>query len=476
VREELTELQLQLVFCAQADADSQKIRDEIIPQLMQSENIKVTRQGIVEMEEDRMEDILHPDAAEQRMERMEENMRKMADMQKQGSDIYFAGFSQMKRFPFFNDVASWFVPFYTHHPGVWRVWSNAKAQKFLRLITQVGAFCDSDKYSFVLAFDQVVSRLPQQMLEMVERGEATPMPVGGLVAMEEQQKPDFQRRVYLQNLFRFFRLFPYRSEFVSPFGPKPCIFFANSLFRGTALEQQMVGVASFLAKRKEFGAAMKVLENMESGGQDYQYQVLKGYLLTHRPEAGEQDAAQAAECYAQALRLQPGDERAMKGRARALMTCGQYAEALVIYEELLALPKASRSIELNTAVCLVNLKRYDEALRQLYKLNYELPDEPQANRVLAWTLTVTGKYAQAQKLYDQLLNTEKPQSGDLLNYGYCLWFQGDIAGTVATFRRYRESQQDTAIDREMLHTEYALIREHGISDTEIHLMLDAIGE
>ena len=54
---------------------------------------------------------------------MEESFQKMAEMQKQGTDIYFGGFSQMKRFPFFNELSNWFVPFYSHHPAVAEVYA-----------------------------------------------------------------------------------------------------------------------------------------------------------------------------------------------------------------------------------------------------------------------------------------------------------------------------------------------------------------
>ena len=81
-----------------------------MPDIMRNSNLTIGRLGIMEKEEDAIESILHQDADEKRMEQMEEKVRKMMDMQKQGSDIYFGGFSQMKRFPFFNDMVNWFTP------------------------------------------------------------------------------------------------------------------------------------------------------------------------------------------------------------------------------------------------------------------------------------------------------------------------------------------------------------------------------
>jgi hypothetical protein len=50
-RQELTELQMQLVYCMQADDDSQKIKNEIMPDLMKGSNMQMTRRGLVELEE-----------------------------------------------------------------------------------------------------------------------------------------------------------------------------------------------------------------------------------------------------------------------------------------------------------------------------------------------------------------------------------------------------------------------------------------
>lgn len=49
---------------------------------------------------------------------MEDTVRKVADMQKNGTDIYFGGFSHMKRFSFFNAAANWFLPFSSEQPDV----------------------------------------------------------------------------------------------------------------------------------------------------------------------------------------------------------------------------------------------------------------------------------------------------------------------------------------------------------------------
>lgn len=471
---ELTELQMQMQFCMSAEEDQKTIQNEIIPDLMRGNNLTFNRMGLEEMEDDPLEDILHPDAAEMKMERMEESMHRMMDMQKKGSDIYFAGFSQMKRFSFFSDVSNWFVPFYTDHPGISHIWNRSKAQRLLHTVMKLGAFCDSDKYSFALAFDQVLERLPKQMLAMIEKGEAMPMPVGGEVSGDEQRKPAFIRRLYLQNLYRFFRLFPQRSDFTDPFSPLGSVFFSKKLFHGTPLEQRMVEVASFLAKRYQHTAAVGVLSNVGSDHYDLGYHLLMGSLRMRREDALFYSPIDAMENYQEALKLDAANQRALMGYARACFVSEDYEQALEAYEQLLQQNPDHQGAQLNAAVCLTNLGRTEEAQKLLYKLNYLAPDDVAVMRVLAWTQTLGGKYEQAAKFYDKLLAIDKPQSSDMLNYGYCLWFSGDLNSAVSMFRQFLSDQKDASfsIEREFMEHEHDMILAHGMGDVEIQLMLD----
>ena len=87
----------------------------------------------------------------------------MAEMQRNGSDIYFGGFKQMKRYPFFYTLSNWFCPFYQEHPGLSNTTSKLKNSKFLDILQKNGPFCDSDKFSFALALATVVDKIPENM-------------------------------------------------------------------------------------------------------------------------------------------------------------------------------------------------------------------------------------------------------------------------------------------------------------------------
>ena len=90
------------------------------------------------------------------------------------------------------------------------------------------------------------------------------------------------------------------------------------------------------------------------------------------------------------------------------------------------------------------------------------------NKVLAWTLTCDGKYEQAIKIYQQLLD-DQVQMEDLLNYGYCLWFSGNISDATDCFSRYLKETGEQNIY--IIDSERALIEEKGITEAEQQMML-----
>lgn len=489
VRAELTELQIQMLYCVSAEDDTRTIQKEIMPDLLKHNNLHITRNGIEEREEDPMQDVLDPEASERSMEKVEESFRKMVDMQKAGSDIYFGGFSQMKRFPFFDNISNWFVPFYPEHPDIASLYEKPGDNKIARMVIDNGPFCDSDKYSFMLAFRQVMDRIPANMREMLSNGEAMGL---GSVDKTDKHTPAYIRRVYLQDLYRFFRLFPSRSMFANPFDTDRSdripyyIFFSNSLLRATEMGSSLGDIAAFMIKRKDYAGAAAVLGNYDDGVRDYQYYMLCGNVLlngNNRASVAERlPGVTAEQCFGRALELRPDDTKALVGYARSWFYEGNYTEASAAYGRLLEANPDSRTFRLNFSVCLTNLERYDEAMRILYKLNYEYPEDINVSRVMARALVGTGKYEQARKIYETMEEAGKSDDGDMVNRGYCEWFAGNNKAAADCFARCLKARYPDAgstVWREQGMTdvmvcERQFIKSHGITETDIQLMLDLI--
>ena len=417
VRQELTELQMQLLLTLNAEKDNDIIRREIMPDLMKNDSFQITRNGIEEIEEDPLEDVLHPDASEHRMEQLEATMQRMIDMQKQGSDIYFGGFAQMKRYPFFYDMSNWLVPFYIHHPDIAQFVDRMEFRQFAMSILTKGPFCNSDKYSFVIASMEVFSRLPASVKEMIKHNEASL----GELELGENQTTAYLRRLYLMDLYRFFRLFPNRAALNNPFEDTKqeydtLNFFSQPFFVGTPLDRQKHSVVRMMKKHHFESMAKNLLLGIPSEYHDAQYFIWTGQ-------------------YEQAVEMDPTNERALSAAARDAFSKKDYEKANGYYDRLLLLFPGKKNYMLNKAVCLVQLEDYEEALKLLYQLDYEYVDDVNVQRVLAWAQTCDNKLAQAEKVYEQIMKGQQVIGEDYLNYGYCLWLLGRIDEAAESFKK-----------------------------------------
>ena len=454
VCQELTELQIQLIYCLNEENASRTIQKEIMPDLLKNSS-KMMAQDIEGTEEERLEEVLHPEVSEERMEHLEASMRRMQDMQKEGVDVFYHGFSQIKRYPFFYDISNWLVPFYWQHADIAQIVAKQENLFFLNKVFASNAFCNSDKYSFVLAMQEVMGRLPQQMRDMLQRGEYTADELGEKV----EQSAAYERRLYLMDIYRFFRLYPHRAELYNPFETTTdemggCGFFALNVLADTPIEKYKAQIVRQLKKHKMQHAAQRLLETFAEPYRDMQY-----FLWTHD--------------YDHALELNPKHERALLGKGRQLYDEGRYDEALTWFEQLSDAYPEKANNQLYVAICLVQLERYEEALKPLYRLNYEQPDNAAVSRVLAWAQTCQGKLEQAANIYEQLTSREQQMDDDLKNYGYCLWLQGQVGRAGELFRQYCQRRGQSAVSQSDFF-DVDWLKKRGISMVEINMMLSTL--
>lgn len=471
-RKALLELQIQIFYCMNAERDQQEIQRDIMPTLMKNKNFNVTRFGITEKEDDPMQDILHPEAADKAMEELEQSIQRMMEMQKAGSDIYFGGFSQMKRFPFFNPMVNWFVPFYAEHPGLSLVREKLNGSRFMQILLTKGPFCDSDKYSFALALSGIFDRMPAHLRELFNSEEAMGMNVAG----DEVRSPAYIRRMYLQDLYRFFKVFPRCRDLANPFSRQwmnadykesHAFFFMSGLLDVDVLHPYKIELGQFLLKKGRWEELNLLLYSFVSAvpeTADY-------FLLTAYSDLHEGLYTSACHSFRKVLEMEPNHMQALKGLARACLMDENYQEAEEVYAALLSHHPQRRGWALNRCIALLKLERIDEAVELLYRLDFEYPDDDDVKRILAWGLLWQGRQETARKLYEALL-AGKPTAEDFLNAGYCCWMQGEVERAVTLFQGY------TATSSHPLAFEFskdaALLKRRHLSDTEIQLMCDLV--
>ena len=471
ITKELLTLQIQFFYSKDVEKDNDKIQRDIMPDIMRNSNLTIGRLGIMEKEEDTIESILHQDADEKRMEQLEEKVRKMMDMQKQGSDIYFGGFSQMKRFPFFSDMVNWFTPFYLNHPALRSVINKLGDTKFLNTLMERSNFCESDRYSFAFALEQVISQLPSDIKEVM----GSDVALGPLAESDDREDAISIRRTYLQDLYRFFRLYPTAKDFINPFEDNgksdfvaDTFFFTYKSFMGTGLDDVKLRLALHLYKHKQMMELAELLTTFQSD--DPRYAILMGYTNIDMGKAEF-----AYQFFDYALKAEPDNQWALKGKARAALDNEDYITAEEVYSKLLKLKPNHKTYTMNRCVALLKLGRTSEVREELFRLDYQYPDDMNVKRILAWAMLSDNSLDKASQLYDTLL-TSNPAHEDYLNAGYCQWAMGNIQKAVALFREWLAKSGKSA---EQLLNEFRSDEEtlsmYNISETDCFLMLSLVG-
>ena len=471
ITKELLTLQIQFFYSKDAEKDNDKIQRDIMPDIMRNSNLTIGRLGIMEKEEDTIESILHQDADEKRMEQLEEKVRKMMDMQKQGSDIYFGGFSQMKRFPFFSDMVNWFTPFYLNHPALRSVINKLGDTKFLNTLMERSNFCESDRYSFAFALEQVISQLSSDIKEVM----GSDVALGPLAESDDREDAISIRRTYLQDLYRFFRLYPTAKDFINPFEDNgksdfvaDTFFFTYKSFMGTGLDDVKLRLALHLYKHKQMMELAELLTTFQSD--DPRYAILMGYTNIDMGKAEF-----AYQFFDYALKAEPDNQWALKGKARAALDNEDYITAEEVYSKLLKLKPNHKTYTMNRCVALLKLGRTSEVREELFRLDYQYPDNMNVKRILAWAMLSDNSLDKASQLYDTLL-TSNPAHEDYLNAGYCQWAMGNIQKAVALFREWLAKSGKSA---EQLLNEFRSDEEtlsmYNISETDCFLMLSLVG-
>ena len=476
VRNDLLELQMQIVYCQNAERDEERIRKEVMPTLLNNQSYEITKFGIREKDDDTLEDILHPDNEERKIEELESGIQKIIDMQRQGADIYFGGFSRMKRFGFFYTLANWFMPFYAEHPQLQHLSADFLDSSYMKKIFEQGPFCDSDKYSFVLGLSSVFNQLPANIREMLKNGEASL----GVIGSDEGQTmtPAYYRRLYLQDLYRFFKLNDYRRCFYNPFQKREGhMLLANEIYR-SSLHNQAVRMVRFLYQRQMFKEAQALLMPFYDGSSVHDIS-LRALIAMKQGEY-----VMAESLYQKAFEIEPSNEHLLKGYAMSAFYSGDFDEAAQLFEQLLDAHPDSRKYKLDLAISYINNDRVDEGVKLLFELNYKFPADVNVKRALACGFLYTGQLGKAVKLYDEIIVDESVSAVDYLNAGYCAWFDRRVEEAAKCFAGYLsrlsgekdnhavDALQQSSVLLEKFEDDLLLLTKYGITEVEMRLMTD----
>lgn len=446
IDQELVDLQTQLLLCMETTRNDKTINDEIMPTLMKSSQQMMEQNNF---DSDNLDSLLHPDIEEKRMEAVEASIDKMRNMQKDGADIFFSSFSQAKRYSFFYTMMNWFCPFYIEHPQLSAMKNKDIPAPFLNKIITGEMFCNSDKYSFILSLIQVINHIPKDILEMMHKGEVTPM-------FEDKTEGEaIIRRSYLNDLYRFFNLYPDSKSFRNPFvsDESVCIFLNKTLGSRFEGSSHLLRVCRQLLRRRHFNALDKMLQ-LYADENDVEWLKLKA--INHEQK---KEYALATRYFNEAIQIIPDNPLLFSRAANSAYLGGQYELALKFYQtyfDLVTEDEDTDVEEYRVALCEFKISRIDDGMKRLFRLSYNDPDNILYRQALAWGYMLQHKFSDAMNVYAGI-NESELKAVDVLRKSITQWMNNSISEAVVTLKHFVElnstNKQDNVLDMmfEQLH-------------------------
>ena len=232
----------------------------------------------------------------------------------------------------------------------------------------------------------------------------------------------------------------------------------------TGLDDMKLRLALHLYKRHQYKKLIELLSTFYSD--DPRYCILMGYTNIHigRPDS-------AYDFFLKALEKEPNNEWALKGQARAALDCEDYETAEHTYEQLLQLDAENKDYALNRCIALLKLGKSSEVREELFRLDYQNPDDMNVKRVFAWAMLMEKSLDKATQLYETLLNT-LPTTEDYLNAGYCQWAKGDAQRAAELFSNWitkGNKNRDQLLDE--FKSDAEILNLYNIQETDWLLML-----
>ena len=422
------EIILRFILSRETEKISKKMKDEILPEMMKLHPNFNSRTSSGDLPFENFEIEMNPEWMEKLSNSpIGKKLEEFNKLQEEGADVMHLTFVHLKNFPFFQEISNWFMPFHQDLSSLSEVNSFIKS---FELITDTGLMCNSDIYSFYFSMKQIPEEKRNWMIGQLE---------SQLSEWKQQNKPaahvqeDCTVRIvgqYVQDLYRFYKLYPRRNEFLD-------IFTLSLDFHNLPLLQfdisdvnKLLSIADYYLGKNYFEDALAIYNRISDAFErDEMLFQKKGYCYQMTSKY-----TNALEEYDKAELINSESKWLLRNMAQCYRAVKQPQKAIEYYLRLESADPENISILSSIGACYIDMKDYPEALKYYYKVDYLDRDRGKAWRPIAWFSLLTGKYDQARNYYSKILS-KNPDYQDYINSGHTEWVLQNIKGAMDFYKK-----------------------------------------
>jgi tetratricopeptide (TPR) repeat protein len=473
-REHCRIIVLQIIRSRETEKLSRKLHDEILPQVAKLQPRIEERLDLDNILPKDINEEKNPDWSEMFSDSEEifKTMEELTRLQMEGADVYMSAFANLKHFDFFKDFQNWFVPFYPDHEAVDEIFRDEilgpGTNEMAEAMYKTPFICNSDKYSLILNLKYLPSAQKSMMLKVFR------MELEGLQQLEEDDlvadpNKKFRTNVtqYLQDIYRFFKLSPYRKEFEDIFTGKLDIY-NSEFFRLTCnAAEAEAGLADYFFSKDFYDDALDLfMKQLKEKPDDAQLYEKIGYCLQESTDFEE------ALKYYKLAELIDRKLWTIKKIGFCLRRLGRNDEALEYYLQAGDIEPDNMHTAIITGHCYLDLKEYELALKHYFRIEYTDPGNIKILRPIAYCYFALGRFDESEKYYERL-SAGKLNAHDLINMGHLALCRGRKKEAI---NYYRQSIMTGEITRDKFMTIFAedrnLLILLGVNKDDLPILLD----
>ena len=475
-REHCRIIVLQILRSRETEKLGRKLTEEILPQVAKLKPRIEEKLDLDNILPGGLDDDKNPDWSEMfgDSEEVFKSFEELTKLQMEGADVYMQAFSNLKHFDFFRDFENWFMPFHPDHEAVDDIFRDEilgpGTNELAEALYKTPFICNSDKYSLLLNLKYLPAAQKTMMLKVFR------LELEGLGQFEETESATDPFRAfrtaitqYLQDLYRFFKLSPYKKEFEDIFTGRLDIYNSGFYRNYCSTPEADLSMADYLFSKDFFGDAHDLYEErLRSDPSNVQLHEKIGYCL------------QVAGNYSEALKFYQRAELierrvwTIKKIGLCFRKLGMHEKALDYYLQAADTDPSDMHTTLMIAHCYIDIKDYEPALKYYFKIEYDQPGNVKILRPIAWCYFALGKFEESKQYFDKLSNT-KLTAHDYINMGHLALCMGNKKEAA---EYYRQSLATGEINSESflstMKYDEELLLSHGIERGDLPIITDYV--
>ena len=397
-------------------------------------------------------------------------MEELNELQSDGSDVFIATFSHLKSFPFFQTLSNWFLPYHSDHSAVLNTLPDS--QKPLRDMVATAPFmCNSDKYSLCLSLDRVPQAQRDLMMSQLDAHHAQIKEMHDMELPGERKQHETIINVYVQDLYRFFKLFSRRREFRPVFGSKMDFLQAPFLAEYLNGKDNVAFIAEFYLKNGFYSDAISGFNHLLNIENEINPVVFQKMGFAYQCSG---QIKQAIKWYKRYELADENDLWTIRHLAACYRQAGNLDKAIHYYTQAMELAPSNVAGILNLGHTYLEADRLDEAMQCYLKADFMPAAKHRAWRPIAWCSFLMGNHERSISYYNKVLTEDSPTAQDHLNLGHALLCHGEPQAAIEQYAAALDALNgDRKQFNQMFDADVKHLTEQGVVRADISLYHDA---